>query len=183
MRRWRQVRLPDPRGLPYQAARAGNKKVSHLSSPGVAISKPFRSPPTRTTCDFFRFAWCVPAHKTAFSVSFCLKFNKISIIFWFLSYFFSMILNHVANLHQAGIVLQLGKTSACEIKIMMIFVSLTVPDFRPKSVLSQVCVAINTPAIAKVSWLMQICDYGLLKTALANVVGKKIFKYLKISYS
>ena len=62
-----------------------------------------------------------------------------------------MFLNHVANLHQAGIVLPHGETSACEIKIMMIFVSLTVPDFRPKSALSQVCVAINTPAIAKVS--------------------------------
>lgn len=54
-----------------------------------------------------------------------------------------MVRSYVANLHQAGIVLQHGGTSACEIKIMMIFVSLTVPNLRPKSALSQVCVAIN----------------------------------------
>ena len=55
----------------------------------------------------------------------------------------------VANLHQAGIFLQHCETGACENKIMMIFVSLTVPNLRPQSALSQVCVAINTPANAK----------------------------------
>ena len=54
----------------------------------------------------------------------------------------------VANLHQAGIVLQRGKTGACENKIMMIFVRLTMPNLRRKSALSQVCVAINTLANA-----------------------------------
>ena len=58
---------------------------------------------------------------------------------------------HVANLHQAGIVLLRAKTGACENKIMMVFVGLTVQKQHPKIALSQVCVAINAPVNAKSS--------------------------------
>jgi hypothetical protein len=55
----------------------------------------------------------------------------------------------VANLQQAGIVLCPGEIAACENKIMMIFVMLTVSNLPPKTGLSQLCVARNALINAK----------------------------------
>ena len=54
-----------------------------------------------------------------------------------------MIKSAVANLQQAGIVLYRDKNTACENKIMLLFVILSMPGLPLKNPLLHICVAIN----------------------------------------
>ena len=87
-----------------------------------------------------------------------------------------MIKSAVANLQQAGIVLYRDKNTACENKIMLLFVILSMPGLPLKNPLLHICVAINAPVNAKSSWLLQICDFRLSKIELPAFAEKTFFK-------